>query len=194
MFPIWVDDFVYERLKEHGHYEDLYVVPIDTYKDTPQCLKVKVDNKGELSSTGLCCMRGSKLGQRRVDWGAFGFARNKYQYEYNVANKIALRMEYLHSKTGQTVFHIPIKDRWKNNVGHHHLTTKTFLNALSPVLDGYETLVVDDWRNGLMSFMFVKEVKNKECLQTAHRLFEEAHKQYLVDKVKGDGHDNYPHI
>jgi hypothetical protein len=192
---IWVDTFVYEQLKEYGCYEDLYAVPSETYADMSPHLQIMLKDEDKREPTGLLCMRGSRLGQRRRDWGFFGHNRAKYQYEYNVADKIADRMEYMHLKTGQTVFHIRIKDRWKINVGYHHLTTKAFINALRPHVEGKKTLTVDDWHSGLMSFMLVKNTDDRERMETAHRLFESAHKQYLIDNIGVNTNDSsYPYI
>ena len=193
---IHVDEYVYQQLKEKGRYEDLFVVPKSTYKYPSTALEILVHVEGEerLHQPDICCMRGTRLGQRRRDWGMFGFNRRVYEYEYTVANKIARRMSYLYEKTGQTVFHIPIKDRWKDNVGHHHLTTRAFVDALHPYVEGMTTLGVDDWHNGLMSFILVK-TEDHNLLAAAHSLFRAAHKQFLIDNlgVNTNG-TSYPHI
>lgn len=195
-FPTRISEDVYKHILANGYYEDLYVVSRDTY-DCVYDLQIGFENAAGRREPidDLVVMRGSRLGQRKRNFGDFGFNKCKYQYEYDVANKISKRMEYLHSKTGQQVFHIPIKDRWMRAVGHHHLTTKAFISALKPWAEGKTTLVVDDWHNGLMSFMFIPETKNIERMEMAHKLFEAAHKQYLIDNVGVNTNDqNYPYI
>lgn len=192
---IWVDTPVYEHLKAHGCYEDLYVVSRDTYADKSAFLEIMLDIGDKKEHTDLLCMRGSILGQRRRSWGLFGHNRAKYQYEYNVAYKISNRIEYVYKKTGQTTFHIPIKDRWKDHIGHHYATKRAFLKYLTPTAEGMTTLTVDDWGKGLVSFMLVKDAGDIEREQVARRLFESAHKQYLIGNIGVNTNDtSYPHI